>query len=124
MGRCKVAHARIQSLFNFIDAIKYTKSTMVDDPCMAQWSRKFVYVCMCFEGFLVFCFCYSIYKNIRPVYAWWKKKMKWSSWGVKQKLCLQRIFNPPPKDKMVEWKLSAMKLTANQRQEQTMVSWK
>ena len=38
-------------LFNFIDAIKYTKSTMMDDPCMAQWSHKFVYVCMCFEGF-------------------------------------------------------------------------
>ena len=52
MGGREVARARIQSLFNFIDAIKYTKSTMVDDPCTAQWSHKFVYVCTCFEGFL------------------------------------------------------------------------
>ena len=57
-----MARARIQSLLNFIDAIKYTKSTMVDDPCTAQWSPKSVYVCICFGGFLgFFCFCY-IYK--------------------------------------------------------------
>ena len=61
-----MARARIQSLFNFIDAIKYTKSTMVDDPCMAQWSHKFVYVCMCFEGF----FFLSSYIKIFGPYAW------------------------------------------------------
>ena len=52
---------------NFIDAIKYTKSTMVDDYCTAQWSHKFVYLCMCFGGLGVF-LAFVIYKNIRPVY--------------------------------------------------------
>ena len=66
MGGRKAARARIQLLLNFIHAIKYTKSTMVDDPCTAQWSHKFVYVCMCFEGFLFFCFCYIIYLFQNP----------------------------------------------------------
>ena len=69
MGGRKVARVRIQSLFNFIDAIKYTKSTVVDDPCTAQWSHKFVYVCICFGDFLLFCFNNLLYiKKIRPVY--------------------------------------------------------
>ena len=58
-----MARARIQPLFDFINAIKYTKSAMVDDHCMAHWSHKYVYVCTCFEGFFVlFCFrfCYII----------------------------------------------------------------
>ena len=70
MGGREVARARIQSLFNFIDAIKYTKSTMMDDPCTARWSHKFVYVCMCFEG--VF-FVDILYIKIVGPFAWWKK---------------------------------------------------
>ena len=49
MGGWEAARARIQSLFHFVDTIKYT---MVNDSCMAQCPHKFVYVCMCFEGFL------------------------------------------------------------------------
>ena len=29
---------------------------MEGDHCTAQWSHKFVYVCMCFGGFLLFVF--------------------------------------------------------------------
>ena len=74
MGGRKVARARIQSLFNFIDAIKYTKSTMVDDHCTAQWSLKFVYVCMCFGGFFVFFFLLLYIKRF-GLYTWWEKKL-------------------------------------------------
>ena len=42
MGGREIARARIQSLFDFIDAIKCTKRTMVDDHCKAQRSHKFV----------------------------------------------------------------------------------
>ena len=41
VGR-EAARVRIQTLFDFVDAIKYTKSIMVDGHCTAQWSNKFV----------------------------------------------------------------------------------
>ena len=49
-----MARARMQSLFNLIDGIKYTKSTMGDDHCTAQRSHKFVHVCTCLGAFLFF----------------------------------------------------------------------
>ena len=36
MGGREVARATIRLLFNFIDAIKYTKPKMVDDACITQ----------------------------------------------------------------------------------------
>ena len=77
-------------LFNFIDAIKYTRSTMVDDHGTAQWLHKFVNVCMCFGRF---CFAFVILYNKKySARVVGEKKIKWSSWGAKKKPCLQRIF--------------------------------
>ena len=95
MGGRQVARARIQSLFNLIDAIKYTKSTMVDDHCAAQWSHKFVHVCMCFGGFLVF-FPFVIYKKYSAFILGEKKKMV--QLGCETKTLSPIHAPPPPKD--------------------------
>ena len=72
IGGREAARARIQSLFDFIDSVEYTKSTMMGGYCTAQWSHKFVYVCMRFGGFFVFfVFLFLLYYiKIFGLYAW------------------------------------------------------
>ena len=68
---------------------------------MAWWmilvwlnDRTSLYMCACvLKGFLVVILDIKIFGP----YAW-RKKIKWSSWGVKQKSCRQRVFHSPPKD--------------------------
>ena len=70
MGVREAARARIQTLLDFIDAIKYIKSTLVNDLCTAQWSHKLGYVCMPFGGFFVFFIFVVSYMKVFGPYAW------------------------------------------------------
>ena len=68
---------------------------MVDDPCMAQWSHKFVYVCMCFEGF----FFVILYMRILGPYAWLKKKLNGPAGVWNKNPVAKESFILPPKIK-------------------------